>query len=100
MTGTDWAVASSCAALIAFTIWFFFGTDSGRRKSSLPVDGSAHISFSIGGTHCPSCMLSIETVLSRTDGIVEVATNFDAKLASVTYSPSQITPAGIAARVA
>jgi Cu+-exporting ATPase len=45
-------------------------------------------------------MISIEKVLRRTEGISDVTTNFDAKLASVTYDPSTVSTNKIAAQVA
>lgn len=44
----------------------------------------------IGGIHCPSCLLAIEKMIKRLDGVDEVVTNFDAEQATVTYDPSKV----------
>lgn len=103
MTGVDWAVLLGGIALIAFILWFFLGSPSGRSRAAEHHHhgaAEARTDFTIGGTHCPSCMISVEKVLRRTEGVSDVSANFDTKLASVTYDPAAIDVAGIAARVA
>ena len=97
MTGTDYAMVAAGAAVIAFIIWFFFGE---KKRPGQTAGAGVRSEFAIGGTHCPSCMLSIEKVLRRTDGVIEVTTNFDSARASVTYDPAQVTTGRIAAQVA
>lgn len=100
MTPVDIAVAATGAAAIAFILWFFFGqrTPAGSADSAPP--SLARSEFVIGGTHCPSCMLSIEKVLSRTEGVAEVTTNFDTARAAVVYDPAKVTPGRISEQVA
>jgi len=93
----DYAVACGGAAAVAFVIWFFFGEK--KRDAGPPVAG-VRSEFAIGGTHCPSCMLSIEKVLRRTDGVIDVATNFESERASVVYDPARVDANRIAAQVA
>lgn len=100
MSVVDWAVAGGGVALIAFIVWFFFGSDSGGDSGHEHHGAATRTDFTIGGTHCPSCMLSIDKVLRRTEGVVDVATNYDAKLASVTYDPAAVTIQSLATRVA
>lgn len=100
MAVSDWAVISGGAAFIAFVAWFFFGASAARRSGSPPAAALEQAEFAIGGTHCPSCMLAVEKVLRRENGVADVAANFDTKLARVTYDPAAVTPERIASAVA
>ena len=96
MTGTDYAVAAIGLAVIAFILWFFFGKRVGHAVVAVPAGGSAPESaqteFAVGGLHCPSCLLAVEKVIKRLDGVMEVATNFDAERAYVTHDPAKVNP--------
>ncbi len=108
MSVSEWAVLSGGMALIAFIVWFFFGSAPDREHGTerhhhgpeTPAGAEVTTDFAIGGTHCPSCMISVEKVLRRTEGVSEVSANFESKLASVKYDPNALTPADIASRVA
>ena len=96
MTWADYAVGAGGVAIIGFVIWFFFGE---KRQSGTATGAGVRSEFAIGGTHCPSCMLSIEKVLRRTDGVIDVSTNFDSERASVVYDPARVTTDRIAGQV-
>ena len=95
MTPADYAVAAIGAGAIAFIIWFFFGKGTTR-----PAGGHVHggapaqtrdVELAIGGIHCPSCLLAIERVLGRLEGVQALATNLDAERAYVTFDPARVT---------
>ncbi len=89
MAIVDYVVIVAGTALIGFVIWFFFG----RRASAPPLSAAeATVNLELGGIHCPSCIIAIEKVLSRTAGVLKVNTSFDAKRALVTYDPSVVNP--------
>jgi len=95
MTTPHYAVAAIGAAAIAFIIWFFFGKSAalpsaGRVQDRTPAD-ARDVQLAIGGIHCPSCLLAIETVLGRLEGVQAVTTNFDAERAYVTYYPALVS---------
>lgn len=99
MSAADYTMFTAGVALVIFVLWFFFG---GKRASVLPEEKmpeSVESDFAIAGIHCPSCMLSIQKVLSRTEGVSEVSTNFESALASVTYDPRILTAKDISAKV-
>lgn len=86
MTAANYAVALGGAALIAFILWFFFGQKTARTTSA-ELTQARKADLAIGGIHCPSCLLAIEKIVRREYGVAEVATNFDAERASVTFDP-------------
>jgi len=88
MSPAEWTIAVSCASAIVFVSWYFFGGQGPAQKTS----ASARLELSIGGIHCPSCLLAIEKVLGRTFGVSSVATNFDSESARVDYDPDSIAP--------
>lgn len=99
MSTTHYAVLGAGIALIIFVLWFFFG---GRKEPIQPKEEmpeNIESDFAITGIHCPSCMLSIQKVLSRTEGVSEVSTNFESARASVTYDPSMLTTRDISEKV-
>lgn len=96
MLVVDYVVLGLGVALIAFILWFFFGE---RRGEVAHVHGEKTAEFAIGGTHCPSCMLSVEKVLRRTEGVTDVSANFDSARASVSYDPALANPQQLAAQV-
>ncbi len=103
MSGTDYAVAAAGAAIIAFILWFFFGRtagQSGAHEAHAHAQESREADFAIGGMHCPSCLLAIEKVVRRTDGVLDVSANFESERASVIYDPDRVSPDRIAAQVA
>lgn len=100
MTGFDWAIVAGGVVVISLILLFFFGPDSGRgAKSTARVSAGAHASFVVGGMHCPSCMLSVEKVLRRGEGVSEVLANYGAKTVGVDYDPDLIAPDDLAQRV-
>ncbi|MCE5198319.1 MAG: heavy metal translocating P-type ATPase [Armatimonadota bacterium] len=60
-----------------------------------PVQQAVETEFAVGGIHCPSCLLAVDKVLQRCDGVLNSSTNFDTERASVTYDPAKIQPSGI-----
>ncbi|MCX6343531.1 MAG: heavy metal translocating P-type ATPase [Armatimonadetes bacterium] len=97
MTEMDYAAATIGAALILFILWFFFGKGTGQHvhvhNHGAPM--TKDIELAIGGIHCPSCLLAIERVLGRLEGLHAVSTNFDAERAYITYDPSLVTQSKI-----
>lgn len=53
--------------------------------------------FAIGNMTCPTCPITVKTAMSRVPGVKTVTIDFAAKTATVTYDPSVVTPAKIAA---
>ncbi len=97
MDGTDFtALAAALAAMVIIT-WFFFG---GKRRQPTASSSSTRTDFSVGGLHCPSCMLAIEKVLKHTEGILETSGNFGAQRLTVVYDPALIKPEHIVQRIA
>lgn len=50
------------------------------------------VEISVGGINCPSCLLGVEKVIKRADGVLDASTNFDTERAYVTYDPSICSP--------
>ena len=50
------------------------------------------IELSIGGINCPSCLLGVEKMLKRADGVLDANTNFDTERAIVTCDSNIISP--------
>ncbi|MCE5323018.1 heavy metal translocating P-type ATPase [bacterium] len=99
MSAADYAALTAGAALIIFVLWFFFGSKKGPVQPDEEMQESVESDFAITGIHCPSCMLSIQKVLSRTEGVSEVSTNFESAKATVTYDPRVLTTDDISSRV-
>lgn len=99
MSIVDMAVALSGAAIMIFVLWFFFGVKSPQEPEAATEaaaqPSSAKVELAIGGIHCPSCLLAIERILKRTDGVQDAATNFDTEQAIVTYDAGRIDVDGI-----
>jgi len=96
MTAVDYSVIAAGAALIVFTLWFFFG----RKAAAHPAAAeTATVNFELGGIHCPSCVIAIEKVLRRTEGVLDVNTSFDSRRATVTYDPNAVNPNVLASLV-
>ena len=67
-----------------------------QHGGAQPVQPEAETAeFSIGGINCPSCLLAIDKVVKRTEGVIDCATNFDAERATVTYDPARVAPTRI-----
>lgn len=49
------------------------------------------IDLEIGGMDCGSCASSIQTYLSKTDGVKNASVNYNSETASIEYSPKSIT---------
>jgi len=96
MTSVDYGVIATGAAVIVITLWFFFGRKTTTRH---PAAETAKVNFELGGIHCPSCVIAIEKVLSRTEGVLDVNTNFDSKRATVNYDPNAVNPDVLASLV-
>jgi Cu+-exporting ATPase len=103
MTAVDYAVAAAGAAMIAFVLWFFFFGQKGGRQTapaeSAEAPRTASSEFALGGIHCPSCIIAIEKVLRRTEGVQDVSTSLEAARATVTYDPTVCTPDRICEQV-
>ena len=99
MSIADTVIAFSGAAIIVFVLWFFFGAKSPKEpevtKETAARVPATSVKLAIGGIHCPSCLLAIERILKRTDGVQDAATNFDAEQAMVTYDAGRIDVNGI-----
>ena len=92
LCSADYAVAAIGAGAIAFIVWFFFGKAATRAEGHVHDHAAAQtteVELAIGGIHCPSCLLAIERVLGRLEGVQAVATNFDAERAYVTFDPAR-----------
>lgn len=97
MTAIDYGVIAAGAAIIVFILWFFFGRRVGTYRPAAAETATAN--FELGGIHCPSCVIAIEKVLRRTEGVLDVNTSFDAKRATVTYDPNAVNPDILASQV-
>lgn len=60
---------------------------------------TAMLTLAIGGINCPSCLLAVDKVLDRTEGVVDESTNFESESASVTYNPAVVTPSKIISQI-
>ena len=56
---------------------------------------AAQMRIGIKGMNCASCVSQIETVLERTEGVVEASVNFAAHEADIKYEPSRIDMDGV-----
>jgi len=101
MTASDYGVAIAGAALIAFLIWFFFGKKAGSETvvEAASAGSVDQVELALGGLHCPSCLLAIERMWKRTEGVLDINANFDTMRAIVTYDPSKVSVEKIAAQV-
>lgn len=83
---------------VAFVIWFFLGSRAkqGNQTNSVYAAASARgvkeLLLQVTGTSCPSCMMTIDSVLSKTKGIGESESNFQTSTTRVKYNPDQIDP--------
>ncbi len=98
MTATDTAVLAAGTALIIFILWFFFGQKAARQVDHA-VESAQEVELAIGGIHCPSCLLAIERVLKRNEGVLGVDTNFDTERALVTIDPRLIDTAQVMSQI-
>lgn len=97
MTAVDMWVLGGAGAAIIFVLWFFLG---GGKKTTAETSGqTAEVDLKLGGMHCPSCLLSIEKVIQRTEGVVSTSSNFESEQTTVVYDPQVVTPAKIVERV-
>ncbi|MDH7601697.1 MAG: heavy metal translocating P-type ATPase [Armatimonadota bacterium] len=96
MDSTDFTVIAAAVAVVAFILWFFFG---GRKRASTASNSAARKDYTVGGLHCPSCMLAIEKALQRTEGVLEATGNFASQRLSVTYNPELVKPDDIVQRI-
>lgn len=87
MTAIDYAIAMCASALIAFILVYFLG---GKKESPLEFSSNIKkdIELTLGGLHCPSCLLAVERNWKRAEGVLEVVANFDTGRAIVTYDPT------------
>ncbi len=46
--------------------------------------------FNIGGMHCGACAAGIQMFLSNTEGVKNIAVNYDTKLAEIEYDSDVI----------
>ncbi|MGQ9455482.1 MAG: heavy metal translocating P-type ATPase [Armatimonadota bacterium] len=92
----DYIVLAAGLAAISFVLWFFLGA---RARTTVAPINTARSDFAISGMHCPSCMLAIEKLLRRTDGIIEATGNFGSARVSVTYDPGRISAERIAGQI-
>ena len=53
--------------------------------------------FAISNMTCPTCPITVKTAMSRVPGVKTVKIDFARKTATVTYDPSVVTSARIAA---
>lgn len=90
MNASSMAIAAISLGLIIFILWFFFGQHTANKETDESVS-KTHIELDIKGISCPSCLLAIEKVLTRSDGVINCTTNFDAERASVDYIPTVIS---------
>ncbi len=87
MDTTGYAVIALGAALIIFILIYFLG---GSKSGSGHAHEHAHtprsrVDLSLGGLHCPSCLLAIERKWKQMDGVFEVNANFDTGRATLTF---------------
>lgn len=68
-----------------------------------PPEGETHkseqLELAVGGINCPSCLLAIDKVLQRTDGVLDESTNFETERASVTFDPSRVSQEKIISQI-
>ncbi|HEY9207315.1 MAG TPA: heavy metal translocating P-type ATPase [Candidatus Methanoperedens sp.] len=49
------------------------------------------IALKIGGMHCASCALNIETALKKTEGVISANVSFPLEQAKITYDPDMVS---------
>lgn len=98
MTHTDYAVLAAGATAAAFILWFFLGR-SGRAKADTRPSTTQRLELAIGGVNCPSCMLAIDRVLRRAEGVIEESSGFESQRVVVTYDPETLTQREIIERI-
>lgn len=89
MTATNITVAISGAAVIIFILWFFFGKKAVQTETA--PEAGKQIELALGGLHCPSCLLAIEKMWKRTEGVIDINANFDTQRAIITYDPRAVS---------
>lgn len=50
-----------------------------------------HVTFSIVGMHCTSCVINIDGELEETEGVLSSSTSYAKATTTVTFDPSKIT---------
>jgi mercuric ion binding protein len=84
------AVAVIFAGLAAVT------TAPANAAITTPASQSTKM-FTIGNMTCPTCPITVKTAMSRVAGVKTVKIDLAAKTATVTFDPSVVTTAKIAA---
>jgi copper chaperone CopZ len=57
------------------------------------------LNLSVPTVHCRSCKLNIEESLDELDGVAGSDVDLDAKAVTITYDPTAVQPAAIAAAI-
>jgi len=96
MLSNTLAILLTGFAGVGFVIWFFLGSRSKKGSSTNAVD---ELLLQVTGTSCPSCMMTIDSVLLKTTGVGESESNFQTSTTRVRYDAEQITPQKIMDRI-
>ena len=92
MTAIDFAVAAGGVALIAFILIYFLGGKAEPTEQDHARDAQQkQVELTLGGLHCPSCLLAIERGWKRLSGVIDISGNFDTGRAVITFDPSKVS---------
>ncbi len=97
MTAVEIWILGGAGAAILFVLWFFLG--GGKKRPADSGASTAEVELRLGGMHCPSCLLAIDKVIMRTEGVIEESSNFESEHAKVKYDPAKTSPSKIIERI-
>jgi mercuric ion binding protein len=88
-------LTSAGAALLSLTA--ISASLTATAVSAAPTAALQTRTFAISNMTCPTCPITVRTVMSRVAGVKQVKIDFNAKTATVTFDASKTTAAKIAA---
>lgn len=87
MGTASYTIVALGAALIIFILVYFLGGSKARSGDAYEHAHTlrSRVDLSLGGLHCPSCLLAIERKWKQMDGVFDVSANFDTGRATLTF---------------
>lgn len=93
-------VVTALAIVFAAYPYIASAFTSSSMKGTATATNAATTRIQIDGMTCRSCSTSIVRALAKVDGVIEAKVEYDQAEAVVTYDPSKIEPAKLAAVIA
>lgn len=69
----------------------FAGPSAAVRSIATAQPAQARVALRVEGMHCGGCATSLQTVLTRIEGVVAARVSFDESRAVVDYDPRRVT---------